>query len=82
MTPDVGLTVNQSFPERILTLVKEVPRFTIGRPNQIDLRIVSTELTLADSPNSKTCRLRFIIPFSGIRCPFDEFLGLKEPGRP
>ena len=65
MTPDVGLTVNQSFPERILTPVKEVlvSRFTIGRPNQIDFRIVSIELTLADSPNSKTCPLRFIIPF-------------------
>ena len=42
----------------------------------------STELTLADSVDSQTYPLRFIGPFSSIRCPLDMFLGLKERGRP
>ena len=40
------------------------------------------ELTVADSPDPQTCHHRFILSFSGIRCPFDTFLGLKERGRP
>ena len=40
----------------------------------------TSELTLADSHNSQTCRFRFTMPFSGIRCALGMLIGLKERG--
>ena len=41
---------------------------------------VPTELTLADSHNSQTCRFQFTMPFSGIRCALGMLIGFKERG--
>ena len=53
----------------------------LNKPNYHKLIFeLSTKLTLADSHNSQTCRFRFTMPFSGIRCALGMLIGLKERG--